>query len=88
MLDPATPAPSPLAHPFVVALVWLPTDPPRPAPAIMIAEEVCAMLRVNTRGLHKYHNDGRLRGFQCGRRLAWKLSDVLAFADAQKELNR
>jgi hypothetical protein len=83
------PAPTPTAPSqdvIVVALVWLPTTPPRPAPAIMTEDEVCVMLSITGRCLRAYHDGGRLRGFRCGRTLRWKLTDILAFADAQKEL--
>jgi predicted site-specific integrase-resolvase len=71
---------------MIVALVWLPSNPPRPAPAIMTEEDVCCMLSINPRTLRQYHDDGKCRGFRCGRSTRWKLVDVLAFADSQKEM--
>lgn len=73
---------------MIVALVWLSTTPPRPAPAIMTEEEVCVMLSINARTLRQYHDQGRCRGFRLGRGTRWKLTDVLAFADAQKEMSK
>ena len=55
----------------------------RPAPAIMTGEEVAELCRLETknpeRTLKFWRDEGQLVGFRLGRRVRYRLSDVLAF---------
>lgn len=65
-------------------IIWLPTTPPRPAPPLLTGEEVAMLLRLpNTKGsartVRHYVATGELKGNRFGRKLKFRLKDVLAF---------
>lgn len=65
-------------------LVWLPTNPPRPAPFLLTGEEVMLMLRTKSkRTLKHYVGTGELKARRFGRELRYRLSDVVAFINAK-----
>lgn len=68
--------------------VYLPTDPPRPAPPILTAEEVCLLCRFEgskqMRTLTYYREKGLLPGIKLGRAVRFRLEDVLKFLAAKE----
>ena len=73
--------------------VWMPTDPPRPAPFVMTAEEVAVLLRLDREGvkepgrtvLDSYYRAGLLRGRRLGQSVRFRLPDVLDFIEKHME---
>lgn len=65
--------------------VWLPTDPPRPAPELLTGEEAAVYLRVDDMAdggletLRRYRDSGRLKGVQIGRTMKYRLEDLRRF---------
>lgn len=72
------------AHPDRV--VWMPTDPPVPAPEVLTVSDVVTFLRLD-RGTTKhpertvgyYRRRGLLRGIKLGNDVRFPLGEVLAF---------
>lgn len=68
---------------------WLPTDPPRPAPPVMTAEEAGLYLRISSkdarRTLKHYRDSGLLRGVHIGREIHYRIEDVRKFLDTQQK---
>lgn len=71
--------------------IWLPTDPPRPCPPLLTADEAICFLRINRSGnrnprrtLEYYREQGLLTGIKMGRTIVYPLANVFAFA--QKKL--
>ena len=63
---------------------WLPTEPPRPCPDILTAEEAAVYLRLpGAASVRKFYRDGRIRGRRIGKHIRFKLSDLDAFVEKQ-----
>lgn len=63
------------------SVVFLPDG--RPAPAVLTAEETAELLRLDNgdplRTLKHYRDARELRGFRLGRKIRYRLDDVLEF---------
>ncbi len=70
---------------------YLPGDG-KPAPAVMTAEEVALFLRLENgdpmRTLQYFRDEGLLVGFRLGRRVRYRLVDVLDFLKRKAECRR
>lgn len=70
-------------------VVYLPTDPPRPAPFVLNAEEAATFLRLegtaakNLETLSYYRQNGKLRGRLVGRTIVYLLADLIEFVQHQ-----
>jgi hypothetical protein len=69
-----------------LATHWLPTDPPRPCPDVLTADEAIAYLRLDTTGaksprrsLDDYRASGRIRGTRVGSRIMYRRIDLDTF---------
>lgn len=72
-------------------VVYMAGDPPRPAPFLMTRDEVIDLFRLQEsktrfpkKTLERYRRLG-LQTVRIGRRLFFRLDDVLRFMDAQQE---
>ena len=61
----------------------------RPAPVVMTAEETAEMLRLDNkdpmRTLKYFRDEGQLCGFRLGRKVRYRLDDVLVFINKKAE---
>jgi hypothetical protein len=71
---------------------WLPTDPPRPCPDLLTAEEAVVFLRLDksgvkhpTRSFHGYREQGLIRGVMIGRHLLYERRELLKFIERKRE---
>lgn len=74
-----------------LATRWLPTDPPRPCPPVLTADEAVIYLRLDHTGVTKprrtlehYRESGRLRGTRLGRCIVYRVEDLDAFIEEQR----
>lgn len=69
----------------LLSVVFMPNG--RPAPAVMTADEVAELLRLDgpspERTLKYYRDQGELTGFRIGRKVRYPLAEVMVFL-AQK----
>jgi hypothetical protein len=73
----------------IAQIVFLPSG--RPAPAVLTAEETAELLRLdgNSQRALKYWRDiGELIGIRLGRKVRYRLSDVLDFLNKKAECRR
>lgn len=65
----------------LIQIYYLPSG--RPAPAVLTAQETAEMLRLDNgdplRTLKYFRDEGELVGFRLGRKVRYRLSDVLEF---------
>jgi len=65
----------------VIQIPYLPDG--RPAPVVLTAEEAAELLRLDNgdpmRTLKFYRDEGELKGFRLGRKVRYRLVDVLEF---------
>jgi hypothetical protein len=71
-----------------VIIPYLPDG--RPAPVVLTAEETAGLLRLDVgdplRTLKHYRDENELRGFRLGRKVRYRLADVLAFLERKAEV--
>jgi len=70
----------------VILPVYLPSG--RPAPVVLTGEEAAELLRLEGDGqrtLKFYRDEGQLKGFRLGRRLRYRLIDVIGFLQKKAE---
>ncbi len=71
----------------IAQIVFLPSG--RPAPVVLTGEETAELLRLDTgdpmRTLKYYRDEGELCGFRLGRKVRYRLSDVLDFLSKKAE---
>jgi hypothetical protein len=62
----------------------------KPCPVVMTADEVIELLRLDgnspERTLKFFRDEGQLRGFRLGRRVRYRLCDVLTFLEQKAEV--
>ncbi len=70
--------------------VWLPTDPPRPAPEVLNTNEAMVFLRLpisprGVRTLRYYQSNGKLKGFRAGKEIMFRLEELRRFVREQEQ---
>lgn len=68
---------------------WLPTDPPRPAPEVMSAEDAALYLGLGNSNkarqtLEYYRVQGKLKGTRIGREMKYRLAELQRFVREQE----
>lgn len=80
--------PAPVVNSFTITgVVWLPTNPPKPAPGLLTREEVALFLRLGKgakRTIDHYVASGQLKAVQIGKALKFRLEDVQTFVKDKK----
>jgi excisionase family DNA binding protein len=70
-----------------ISIIFLPSG--KPAPAVLTAEEAAEFLRLDgknpDRTLKYWRDEGELAGFRLGRRIRYRLEDVLSFLAKKAE---
>jgi len=71
-----------------LAARWLATDPPRPLPDILTAEEACVYLRLDgadpKAALDRFRDQGRIRAVRIGKHCRYRVADLDEFVKSQE----
>ena len=70
----------------LIQIPYLPSG--KPCPLVLTAEETAELLRLDGNGLRTlkfYRDEGELRGFRLGRKVRYRLSDVLDFLNKKAQ---